>query len=174
MRISWIMLQRVRKMINELQGLGLLLILLACQRTEYARLRIFHHLVGRMDHPAAWRRSLPGRDRKPPWKVPIPSPITGGRHVVGEREQLFVSAVPRDQVGEPVPARVPACRAFDADHVEAANQVAEDDRAVAGYSHFAFSLFKLKMYATKSSASDREICRLGMFSWFDWKNTRSE
>jgi hypothetical protein len=42
-----------------------------------------------------------------------------------------VAAVPRDQVGEPIPARTSALGALDAQHVELANEVAEDDRAVA-------------------------------------------
>jgi hypothetical protein len=49
--------------------------------------------------------------------------------VRGEREQLFVPAVSRDQVGEPIPARASALGALDAQHIELADQVREDDRA---------------------------------------------
>ncbi len=54
-----------------------------------------------------------------------------GGHVGGEREQLLVAAVPRDQIGEPVSTAAPALRALDAEQVELADQVTEDDRAVA-------------------------------------------
>src|SRR5262249_43008552 len=43
--------------------------------------------------PSSLLATIPSRSRsQTALKLPIPSPITGGRHVVGEREQLFVSA----------------------------------------------------------------------------------
>ena len=45
--------------------------------------------------------------------------------------QLAVTA--HDQVGEPIPTGATAFRALDPKHVELADQVAEDDRAVAGH-----------------------------------------
>src|SRR5262249_16646865 len=42
----------------------------------------------------------------------------------------FVSTVARDLVGEPVSARASALGAFNAQHVELADQVRKDDRAV--------------------------------------------
>jgi len=52
--------------------------------------------------------------------------------------QLAVTA--HDQVGEPIPTGATAFRALDPKHVELADQVAEDDRAVAGHVHWLFVL----------------------------------
>src|SRR5262249_23985649 len=54
-------------------------------------------------------------------------------HVGGGCEQPCVSAVSRDQVGEPVLTRLTTFRALDPQKVELADQVAEDDRAVVGH-----------------------------------------
>src|SRR5262249_18016544 len=54
-------------------------------------------------------------------------------HIRSECEQLFVSTVARDQISQSIPARASAFRALDAQHVELVDQVAEDDRAVAGH-----------------------------------------
>src|SRR5262245_48802864 len=55
------------------------------------------------------------------------------RHVIGERENLRVATIARDQIGEPIASRAPAFRALDPQRVELADQVGEDDRAIAGH-----------------------------------------
>src|SRR5262249_28051042 len=75
-----------------------------------------------------------GADRAARVAVPArPPALARGGHVVGEGEQLLVWAVARDQVSDAVSTRASALGALDAQHVELADQVAEDDRAVAGH-----------------------------------------
>jgi hypothetical protein len=62
--------------------------------------------------------------------APACGPIRG--HIGSECEGLFVAAISRDQVSKPISARASAFRALDPQHVELADQVAEDDRTVAG------------------------------------------
>src|SRR5262249_19276087 len=58
----------------------------------------------------------------------IVSPITTSS---ADQDRSRRPAVSHEQVSEPVSARAPAFRAFDPQHVELADQVAEDDRPVA-------------------------------------------
>jgi hypothetical protein len=44
-------------------------------------------------------------------------------------QDRLVAPISRDQVGEPVSARTPTLRALDAQHIELADRIAEDDRA---------------------------------------------
>jgi hypothetical protein len=53
--------------------------------------------------------------------------------LIDECEELFVPPVLRDQQWEPVLAPASALGAVDPEHVELADQVAEEDRAVAGH-----------------------------------------
>jgi hypothetical protein len=55
-----------------------------------------------------------------------------GCELIGPGEQLCIAPVPRDQVGEPVSTGAPAFGAFDPQLAKLADQVPEDDRAVAG------------------------------------------
>jgi hypothetical protein len=80
--------------------------------------------------------TAPSGDRAARVAATVGSPaLTGSGHVIGEREHLLVSTIARDQVGEPVSAVAPAFQALDAKQVELADQVGEDDRAIAGPAH---------------------------------------
>jgi len=83
----------------------------------------------------------PSPDSRPPETVERPMIAVAARvlaravrgHIVREGEQLFIAAVTRDQIGEPIASRTPALGALDAHHVELADQVRKDDRAFAGH-----------------------------------------
>jgi hypothetical protein len=68
-----------------------------------------------------------------------------GRDVGGECEQLGVAAVAADQVGHAVASRASALGALDSQHIDFADQVGEDDRAVAGQRASFLSLHDLIM-----------------------------
>ncbi len=64
----------------------------------------------------------------------MPYRASQGNHVSVHCVSLnfLVAAVPHQEISEPVSTRAPAFRALDAQYVELANEITEDDRAVAG------------------------------------------
>jgi hypothetical protein len=60
--------------------------------------------------------------------------LRGQSAMISSVHELFVAAVFRDQSGKHLVARSPALGALDPEHIELADQIAEDDGAVAGHS----------------------------------------
>src|SRR5215471_2481705 len=83
-------------------------------------------------------------------QIPRLLPRAVGRDLVGPIEQLGVNAVAFDQPMELISTPTAALAALDVEHVELADQVAEDDRAVAGH------------YNHPSTRNARSICAVAI------------
>jgi hypothetical protein len=80
-------------------------------------------------------------------------------NVRGEGKQLFVSAVTHDQVSKPVLARASALGALDAQHIELADQLGENDGAFSGlsFSLLFFEAQNIRYQIVRLRSSDVEI-----------------
>jgi hypothetical protein len=84
-------------------------------------------------------------------RIAVAAPLFPGAvcgYVISEGKNLFVPTIARDQVGQPIATPASAFRALDPQQTELADQVGEDDRAVARHEMVGFDRIVQAGYIT--------------------------